>query len=449
MPKNMEFKLEKPNIQGITPEEIFKFLQDNKTQDVIEKSFYPEYLYWDKIKYKELPEQYKSETAWAAIKFLRKNAFHRQDSVITSEDGTKFSWLDSMPRYNEFLHEIDMNLGGALLGLARDLDEREKRQFITRGVMEEAIASSQLEGANTTRRVAKQMLREGRKPRNRSEQMIANNYHAMVFIEKELKDSRLSLDVIKDLHVMLTKNTLDSEKDEGRLRTDKDEIVVQGADGTIYHRAPREEFARKELERLIAYANDDLRDEGFAHPVFKAIFLHFWMGYLHPFVDGNGRLARALFYWYLLKNNYWGFAYLPLSRIIKSSPAQYGMAYIYAEQDDNDLTYFLDYIARKIKQSIKEFREYEQRTQKGNAKMVKEARIKHQLNDRQIHLLQFYQKNKDEGVSILAHMNINEISRATAINDLKALEKLGFVSKKKTGRKVYYYASDKIEELFA
>ena len=81
--------------------------------------------------------------------------------------------------------------------------------------------------------------------------------------------------------------------------------------------------------------------------------------------------------------------------------------------------------------------------------MVKEARIKHQLNDRQIHLLQFYQKNKDEGVSILAHMNINEISRATAINDLKALEKLGFVSKKKTGRKVYYYASDKIEELFA
>jgi len=45
--------------------------------------------------------------------------------------------------------------------------------------------------------------------------------------------------------------------------------------------------------------------------------------------------------------------------------------------------------------------------------------------------------------------NINEISRATAINDLKALEKLGFVSKKKTGRKVYYYASDKIEELFA
>ena len=450
MAKNMEFKLEKPDIKGIAPGEVFKFLQDEGVQNIIGKSFFPEYLYWDKIKYKELSDEYKPEIAWAAIKFLRKNAVHRQESIILSEKGIKFSWLDSLPWFNEFFHEIDMNLGGALLGLARDLDEREKRQFITRGVMEEAIASSQLEGANTTRRVAKQMLREGRKPRNKSEQMIANNYQAMVFVEKELKSSKLSLDVIKDLHVMLTKKTLDSEKDEGRLRNDKDEIVVQNAiDGMIYHTAPREEFMRKELERLVAYANDDLKDGGFVHPVFKAIFLHFWMGYLHPFVDGNGRLARALFYWYLLKNNYWGFAYLPLSKVIKNSTIQYGMAYIYTEQDDNDLTYFLDYIARKIKQSIKEFREYEQEAQRGNAKMVKEARTKYHLNDRQIRLLQFYQKNKDEGMSVPAHMNVNEISRATAITDLKTLEQKGFLFKKKIGRKVYYYATDNIEKLFS
>lgn len=449
MAKNMDFKLEKPNMEGLAMDEVFKFLGDEANNDVIGKSFYPEYLYWDKVKYKEIPKQYGPKIAWAAIKFMRGNALHRQKSIISDENGQKFSWLDAIPWYNEFLHEIDMNLGGALLGFARDLDEREKRQFITRGVMEEAIASSQLEGANTTRRVAKQMLREGRKPRNKSEQMIVNNYQAMLFIEKELKSSILSLDAIKDLHVMLTKNTLDSANDDGRLRNDDDGVVVQSiADGTIYHTAPKERFMRQELERFVAYANDDLKDTGFVHPVFKAIFLHFWVGYLHPFVDGNGRLARALFYWYLLKNNYWGFAYLPLSKIIRSSPVQYGMAYIYAEQDDNDLTYFLDYNARKIRQAIKEFREYEQKTQKENTKMVKEARTKYHLNDRQIHLLQFYQKNRDEGMSTLAHMNVNEISRATAITDLKMLEKLGFVSKRKVRRKVYYYAADKAEKLF-
>ena len=445
----MDFKLEKPNLQGLAMEAVFKFLEDEEGRNIIGKSFYPEYLYWDRVKYKEIPKQYAPEVAWAAIRFVRNNALHRQKSVILEEGGRKFSWLDALPWYNEFLHEIDMNLGGALLGLARDLDEREKRQFITRGVMEEAIASSQLEGANTTRKVAKKMLREGREPRNKSEQMIVNNYQAMIFIEEELGVAKLSLDTIKDLHVMLTQKTLDSEKDEGRLRNDKDEIVVQNAvDGMIYHTAPQEKFMRQELERLIAYANDDLKDAAFVHPVFKAIFLHFWLAYLHPFVDGNGRLARALFYWYLLKNDYWGFAYLPLSKVIKNSPVQYGMAYVYTEQDDNDLTYFLDYNARKIRQSIKEFREYEQRARGENKKMVKEARTKYHLNDRQIHLLQFYQKNKDEGVSTVAHMNINEISRATAIHDLKMLEKIGFISKKKTGRKVYYYSTDGIEKLF-
>lgn len=450
MAQNMHFKLEKPNTSGIKSEEIFEFLGDEKVRDIVAKSMYPEYLYWDKIKYKELSNGYKPEVAWAAIKFIRNNVLQRRESVVIDENGRKFFWVSSLPWYDEFLHEIDMNLGGALLGLARDLDEGAKRRFITRGVMEEAIASSQLEGANTTRRVAKQMLREGRKPRNKSEQMIVNNYQAILFIEDTLKSEKLTIDRVKDIHAMLTKDTLESAKDEGQLRTDKDNIVVQdGGDGTIYHVAPNEKFTRQELERLVAYANDELKDNGFVHPVFKATLIHFWIGYLHPFADGNGRLARALFYWYLLKHEYWGFSYLPLSKVIKNSPVQYGMAYVYTEQDDNDLTYFFDYNARKIKQSIKEFREYEKRTLQENVKMVKEARINHHLNDRQIQLLRFYQKNKDEGVSISAHMNVNEISRATAINDLKTLEKHAFVFKKKTGRKVYYYATDNVEKLFS
>src|SRR3989344_1299016 len=211
MAQNMHFKLEKPNISGIKPEEIFKFLEDEKVRDIVAKSMYPEYLYWDKVKYKELPNDYKPEVAWAAIKFIRNNVLQRRES------------------------------------------------FITRGVMEEAIASSQLEGANTTRRVAKQMLREGRKPRNKSEQMIVNNYQAMLFIEDTLKSEKLTIDRVKDIQAILTKGTLESATDEGQFRTDKDNIVVQdGGDGTIYHVAPNEKFTRHELERLVAYANDEL-----------------------------------------------------------------------------------------------------------------------------------------------------------------------------------------------
>ena len=100
MVKNMHFKLEKPNISGIKPEEIFKFLKDEKVRDIVAKSMYPEYLYWDKIKYKELSNDYKPEVAWAAIKFIRSNVLLRRERVIADENGHKFFWVSSLPWYD-------------------------------------------------------------------------------------------------------------------------------------------------------------------------------------------------------------------------------------------------------------------------------------------------------------------------------------------------------------
>ncbi len=112
------------------------------------------------------------------------------------------------------------------------------------------------------------------------------------------------------------------------------------------------------MEKLIQFSNDEPENATFIHPVIKAIIIHFWIGYLHPFTDGNGRLARLLFYWYLIKEGYWAFVYLPISKAIKLSPKQYSMAYIYSEQDDNDMTYFIDYNIKKIKLAVREFKKY-------------------------------------------------------------------------------------------
>ena len=60
------------------------------------------------------------------------------------------------------------------------------QRFLVNSLMEEAIRSSQLEGATTSRRVAKEMLRTGREPRDRSERMIANNYRALQFMREEM-----------------------------------------------------------------------------------------------------------------------------------------------------------------------------------------------------------------------------------------------------------------------
>lgn len=441
-------KIENPDISGIDNKKIAELLQNEKVRLLARKSLSP-YVHWEKIKHWPVPEGISNLELWAIIKILRNKIFDRKNCVVKDENGIFFSWTPYLPKLEQFLHEIDLRLGGNLFITENQISDELQHRLLSRGVMEEAIASSQLEGAHTSRKAAKQILLEGKKPKNKDEQMIVNNYQAMRLIESELKDKKLDEEFLFSLHKILTKDTLE-DSEIARYRKDEDEIIVgdDGSKNEIYHIPPKEEFVKKEIKKLIAYANNELLDANFTHPVIKAIIIHFWIGYLHPFVDGNGRMARALFYWYLLREKYWAFGYLPLSKIIKNSPAQYRDAYIYTEQDDNDLTYFIEYNINKINQAMKEFEAYAGRKWKENTKMARTAREKYQLNDRQIQLLRYFYKNKDVTTSASSHMKVYETSRITAMKDLKGLEKQGLVTSKKTGRIVYYYATDKSGGLF-
>ena len=446
----MLYKIEKSNKDTLSSEKLSEIItryitNRNNFDTFILNANYPEYIYWDRLKYKTIPEGLTKEEFWQLVKFFRRA--QSNETVIKDEKTDKnFLWM-KLPHLEEFLHNVDLNTGGNLFSFVNDVDSSNRNRFISRGVMEEAIASSQLEGAHTTRKVAKQFLREGRKPKNDSEQMILNNYLTMASIENEYKNKKLSKELILELHSMITKNTISSDE-QGRFRHDGEKIVVTDKNtGIIYHIPPKKSFVEIEIEKLVDFANDE--DKGqFIHPVIKAIMLHFWIGYLHPFTDGNGRLARLLFYWYLLKHNYWAFAYLPISKIIKKSPVQYGNSYLYTEQDDLDLTYFIDYNIQKIKQAIVDFEEYLKNKANENSLMNKSAKTKYNLNDRQIQLLQFLFTNQDESTTLKTHMNINQISKATAIKDLKDLERAKFVKSQKVKRNLFYFADEKIKILF-
>ena len=438
--------IESPNISDIDNKSISRLIDNDEIEELIRKSFAP-YSHWEKIKHWPMPEGIKPIEVWAVIKKVVRADFGRRKSIITDEKGKQFSWIPWLPGLEELLHQIDMKLGGNL-SVDNQFGEDMQNRLLSRGVMEEAIASSQLEGAHTSRKAAKQIILEGRKPANKDEHMIVNNYEAMRLIETNLKNGKLNEDILLELHRVLTKNTLE-ESDIARYRKDEDDIVVGGVNNSeIYHIPPSEEFVRKEIKKLIGYANNDTKDSSFIHPIIKAIIIHFWIGYLHPFVDGNGRMARALFYWYLLREGYWVFSYLPLSKVIKDSPAQYRDAYMYSEQDNNDLTYFIDYNIRKITQAIREFEEYAERKHKENTKISKVAKEKFHLNDRQTQLLRYFYKNKDASTSITTHMKIYGVSRMTASKDLKILEGKKLIRPKRVGRNIYYYATDSVLGLF-
>lgn len=450
----MKFTLEKPNITLMHVIDALKFQSNNNTptSDTLEidmfikKYLKSEYLYWDTFKYKKpLPKGLAKEELWHIIKTFRKSQLTQ--TVIKDEKSNFFSWA-KLDYFEEFFHDLDMNTGGEIFVDKEEVNKANKQKYIIRGIMEEAIASSQLEGAATSRKVAKKMLLEGRKPRNASEQMIVNNYISMKAIEENYKDQVMSKDFILELHGMITKDTLDSENEKPRVRYNGEPVYVKDGTQKIYHVGPEMNFVQEELDSLIKFANDEPKNSPFIHPIIKAIMLHFWIGYLHPFTDGNGRLARLLFYWYVIRKGYWAFAYLPISKIIKRSPGQYKMAYVYSEQDDNDLTYFIDYNIKKIKVARIEFLEFLKNKFHENREMKKQSEIRYNLNLRQIQLLQYLYGAPDERTTLKAHMNINQIAKMTAITDLKKLVQEKFLAAKKQGRNVYYYGTKKIEELF-
>jgi len=439
------FSLEKPDLKSINWSNIQQVLEDTAHyRSIISSANYPKYIYWDKFKHKSLSKKLSAEEQWFLIRASRD-----ANAIITpikSIDGNYFKW-NRLIYVDEKLHVIDMMMGGQLFPQSKiPLGSRET--YINRGVIEEAIASSQLEGAHTTRAAAKKFILEKRKPENKSEQMIMNNYKAMLALEDDFKDRKLSRKMLFELHSLLVDKTLE-KSEQKRFRKDSDDIVIEGMIGSQQYTSyipPKESFIQSEVDRLIAYANDELEGK-FIHPIIKAIFIHFWIGYLHPFVDGNGRVARALFYWYLLKSGYWAFSYLPISTVIKKSPVQYAKAYIYTEQDSDDLTYFFDYQMSKISQAIKEFNEYVQK-QIGQNKKVERILDSHMsLNERQKQLLFYFISEDKASTTTTTHSTINDVARQTASKDLKSLQRAGLIKSKREGKYTRFYATDRLKKM--
>lgn len=433
------YKIEKPDLSKIEPQNSYKiddrpFLNISEIIDKIDNSYLP----WEEYKNKSwLPKE--KEKFWIFIKSLRK--YSSSQSPITDENKNHFFLNHSFRP--EFLHQIDMELGGNLAGII-EIKEGERQKLIKRNLIEESIASSQLEGANTSRKVAKEMLLSGRRPKDKSEQMIVNNHEVMAWMESELKNEELSFELICEIHKRITKNTLE-EKYQGVIRNTFDEKgerlkIYPFDDNTVAYVTPTKEFVESQLPILIKFANDKL-ETGFIHPIIKAIMLHFWIGLLHPFEDGNGRLARILFYWYALRKGYWAFSYLSISEMIKNSPKQYAMAYIYSEQDDNDLNYFLHYNIEKIKLAKQKFFTFLNKKIEDKNRVISLISKGSKLNQRQLELLQYFSEDKKEHTTLTEYLNYNsEIKKLTAINDLKELHEKGFLRKVKNGRNVFYFA---------
>ena len=405
------------------------------------------YEHWDHLRHLAPPDGLSSELWWLAIKLARMTA--ARDLSMKDRDGHPFrvALTDSIA---EKLHTITRECSGSLRGLDSIADERAKERFLIRSQIEEAMTSSQLEVAGTTTAVAKEMLRSGRAPRDHGERMIHNNYLAMQEL-KRWRDQPLTPEAVFEIHRLLTADTLEEPTHAGRFRTADDNIVVQDEEGRTLHVPPHADELPQRLQALCDFANG-VNDSGFMHPVIRAIALHFQIGYDHPFCDGNGRTARTLFYWSMLRSGYWLTEFLSVSSVFKRAKAKYLRAYLYTETDEADLGYFVDHHLDVILGAIDSLhgwlaRKADER-HRAEGMLRPDSPLGRQINHRQRELLLDAVRHPDKTYRIERHMQIQGVSYQTARTDLLALAKLKLLRSERIGKAfVFIPVRDLVEKL--
>jgi len=432
--EKVPFKFE-PGLYNIFTDENIQYYHRYKEVDDNGK-----YIYWDKVKYHAKLNNDDPKIAWYSVKVHR---FSGKKIIDLSDKENNFftysvhGYLDSsLYKISEFSKDTLMPTNS--IG---------NNYLFSSLAIEEAINSSQLEGALTTRKVAKKMIVSKRKPKSPDERMILNNYYLMKEIKK-LKTEELSIDMILRLHEIATDGSDENGVVPGQTRTN-DDICIADRDGNTIYQPPKYNEVFSRLEQMCIFANEKHRDKDFINPVLKAIILHFMVGYIHPFSDGNGRTARALFYWFMLKNGYDYFEYISISKLLKEAPIKYSKAYLYTEYDDNDLNYFIYYQVEIILRAIDELRSFLEKKSKEFEEIdevLKDSILKDGLNFQQKDILKKSIKNPGRIFTANEIAIDYDISANSARKYLNRLVELKLLIAGKDGRLVTYIASENLGE---
>ena len=415
-----------------------KLLSRKDISSLVEK-INEKYDYWSDVKYAKIPVDITHQELWACVKTSRL----MKQSFVWEKYGITVSITNNMQR---ICHEFDMNFGGSW-GSKSILPEENREQYLISSLMEEAISSSQIEGAATTRKVAKEFLRKNITPRDKSQQMIFNNYQTIRFIV-ENKNEPLTSGLLLKIHMLMTEKTMANSDDAGHYRTNNEVVVENAITHEVVYTPPSFSEIPEFIENLCRFFNEE-KAEVFIHPVIKAILIHFMIAYIHPFVDGNGRTARALFYWYMLKQGYWLTEYLSISRIISKSKNTYEKAYLYSEADSNDVGYFIAYHLKVLDLAFKELQQYIKR-KIAERQQAATFMVLGNINERQAAILQIMAEQPKSMLTVKELQNRFSVSHTTAKSDIDGLVSNGYLAEIQLNKvKKAYIRSSNFEVMIA
>lgn len=293
-------------------------------------------------------------------------------------------------------------------------------------VVDEAVYSSVIEGAFNSREQAAEFIRRNKQPRNKSEQMVKNNYDALTYVLEHLEDE-INEETILQIARIVTRSGAEVQVTGYR----DGAVYVTGREGVVY--TPPQADAVPEMMRLLV----EFIQKSELHPLLKACIAHFYFVYVHPFGDGNGRTARALSYMMLLQAGYDFFRYFSISGVVAEERGKYYRSMRNVEDSDGDMTCFIDAYSGMLARTIEKM-EHHLKYHVLARQKLKALEQNGTLNERQLKGAKWLLEGSNSSVTVEAWRRKYKVVTETARRDLLALCDAGLLSRELDGRKAVF-----------
>ena len=234
---------------------------------------------------------------------------------------------------------------GVNLDAVKLLYTSQNSAYGTKALEEEIVATSAIESIDFNRDSVRNIMK-GLAPKDEEENRIFGLKQGFEFISH--KENKITEENIYKLYMMAIGNYLDDEskpKQGNFYRHDTVYVMSERVEHSGIDHKKLPEYMKSFIE--FANESDNIND------LLKATMLHFYIAYLHPYFDGNGRMARLIQMWFLIQKGYESTLFVPFSSYVEKSRRKYYDAYTLVEENYKlsgviDITPFLIYFTQNV-----------------------------------------------------------------------------------------------------
>lgn len=322
---------------------------------------------------------------------------------LVGKDGELITYRKT-DRIKELLKEINDRVNN--LGSLEGSEER--------ALIEEAYSTNTIEGADTT--VAETVkLRKGKRPTNKSQQMVYNTLNTIDSLE--INKFNFTQKEIMNVWDSLTYKVLDNEEIRGDLYRCGEVVIHNSLNKTVFE-APSYIKVPMMMDLLEEYIKENSDEDD----IIKSIIIHYYLVYIHPFCDGNGRISRLLLSTYLIKKGYDIFNNVSITSEVLEDRSRYYKSLRDSENEYNDITPFIEFYLESINKVL-------DRYSRGF-----DVGLRSRLNSNQTRFIVGAKKHKIRTVSVSEYSKKWNISEDEARGDLTELEDAELLTKVSEGR---------------